>query len=117
MSYCSLTKGFLPRKFADCVFVLINIVLINSVHFADCVFVLINSVHFEDCVFVPINSVHFSDCVFVLINSVHFADCVFVLINNFKHKKIQTNAYLFLTRTHSMHIFGEIPFIKPQNDT
>ena len=30
-------------------------------------------------------------------------------------KKVQTNAYL--TRTHSMHIFWEIPFIKPQNDT
>ena len=24
---------------------------------------------------------------------------------------------VILTRTHSMHIFGEIPFIKPQNDT
>ena len=32
-----------------------------------------------------------------------------------KHKKVQMNAYL--TRTHSMHIFGEIHFIKPQNDT
>ena len=32
-----------------------------------------------------------------------------------KYKKVQTNAYL--TWTHSMHIFGEIPFIKPQNDT
>ena len=28
-----------------------------------------------------------------------------------KHKKVQTNTYL--TRTHSMQIFGEIPFIKP----
>ena len=29
-----------------------------------------------------------------------------------------TNERLFiLTRTHSMQIFGEIPFIKPQNDT
>ena len=37
-------------------------------------------------------------------------------------KGIQTqnvwNERLFiLTRTHSEHIFGEIPFIKPQNDT
>ena len=32
-----------------------------------------------------------------------------------KYKKVQTNAYL--TWTHRMHIFGEIPFIKPQNDT
>ena len=29
-----------------------------------------------------------------------------------------SNERLFiLTRTHSMQIFGEIPFIKPQNDT
>ena len=29
-----------------------------------------------------------------------------------------SNKHLFiLTRTHSMQIFGEIPFIKPQNDT
>ena len=29
-----------------------------------------------------------------------------------------SNERLFnLTRTHSVHIFGEIPFIKPQNDT
>ena len=29
-----------------------------------------------------------------------------------------SNERLFvLTPTHSMHIFGEIPFIKPQNDT
>ena len=39
-----------------------------------------------------------------------------------KKKRIQTqkgsNESLFiLTRTHSMHIFGEIPFVKPQNDT
>ena len=28
------------------------------------------------------------------------------------------NERLFiLTRTHSMQIFGEIPFVKPQNDT
>ena len=36
--------------------------------------------------------------------------------------KLQTqkgsNERLFsLTRTHSMHIFGEIPFVKPLNDT
>ena len=29
-----------------------------------------------------------------------------------------SNKRLFiLTQTHSMHIFGEIPFINPQNDT
>ena len=38
------------------------------------------------------------------------------------HREIQTqkgsNERLFiLTRTHSMHIFGEIPLVKPQNDT
>ena len=33
-------------------------------------------------------------------------------------KQKGSNERLFiLTRTHSMHIFGEIPFIKPQNDT
>ena len=33
-------------------------------------------------------------------------------------EKVQTNAYLFiLTPTHSMQIFGEIPFVEPQNDT
>ena len=32
-----------------------------------------------------------------------------------KHEKVQMNAYL--TWTHTMHIFREIPFIKPQNDT
>ena len=35
-----------------------------------------------------------------------------------KRKKVQTNAYLFImTRTHSLQIFGKIPFVKPQNDT
>jgi len=29
-----------------------------------------------------------------------------------------SNERLFiLTQTHTMHIFGEIPFVKPQNDT
>ena len=42
-------------------------------------------------------------------------------INLYKGK-IQTqkgsNERLFiLTRTHSMQIFGEMPFVKPQNDT
>ena len=32
-----------------------------------------------------------------------------------KHKKIQTITYL--TQTHSMQIFWELPLIKPQNDT
>ena len=49
-----------------------------------------------------------------------------------KHKQVQTNHNLseeiqtqtgpnkrlfILTRTHSMQIFGEIPFVKSQNDT
>ena len=34
-----------------------------------------------------------------------------------EHKKVQTNTYFMLTRTHNMQIFREIPFIKPQNDT
>ena len=32
-----------------------------------------------------------------------------------KDKKVQTNAYL--TRTLGIQIFGEIPFVKPQNGT
>ena len=32
-----------------------------------------------------------------------------------KHKEIQKYAYLF-SHGHSMQIFGEIPFTKPQND-
>ena len=33
-----------------------------------------------------------------------------------RHEKVKKkkHAYFILTRTHSMHIFGEIPFIKPQ---
>ena len=35
-----------------------------------------------------------------------------------KHKKVQTNAYLFWHgHTISVQIFVEIPFMKPQNDT
>ena len=42
-------------------------------------------------------------------------------INLYKGK-IQTQKgsnerLVILTRTHSMHIFGEMPFVKPQNDT
>ena len=29
----------------------------------------------------------------------------------------RTLTYFDMDRTHSMHIFGEIPFIKPQNNT
>ena len=36
---------------------------------------------------------------------------------NTKTEKGSNERLLILTRTHSMHIFGEIPFIKPQNDT
>ena len=48
--------------------------------------------------------------------------CVCVCVCVCVYSKIKTqkgsNERLFiLTRTHSMHIFGEIPFIKPQNDT
>ena len=32
-------------------------------------------------------------------------------------KKASNERLFILTRTHSMHIFGEIPFIKPENDT
>ena len=34
----------------------------------------------------------------------------------FKHEKVQTNSFI-LTRTHCMQIVGEIPFVKPKNDT
>ena len=34
-----------------------------------------------------------------------------------KHKKGSNERLFILTRTHSMQIHGEIPFIKPQNDT
>ena len=44
---------------------------------------------------------------------------VFVVVIFSRHPNTKrSNERLFiLTRTHSMHIFGEIPFIKPQNDT
>ena len=32
-------------------------------------------------------------------------------------QKSSNESLFIVTRTHSMHIFGEIPFIKPQNDT
>ena len=32
-------------------------------------------------------------------------------------QKSSNEHFFILTRTHSMHIFGEIPFVKPQNDT
>ena len=32
-------------------------------------------------------------------------------------KRFKNERLFILTRTHSMQIFGEIPFIKPQNDT
>ena len=46
----------------------------------------------------------------------------YLLLSVVSNFKIQTqkgsNERLFiLTRTHSTHIFGEIPFVKPQNDT
>ena len=40
-----------------------------------------------------------------------------ILKQRSKHKKAQTNAYLFEHRHTVCQIFREIPFIKPQNDT
>ena len=65
---------------------------------------------------------HWQICCFVLDNlpDAHLGQNAFKILRKIpeaksEHKKIQMNAYL--TRTHSMQIFGEIPFIKPQNDT
>ena len=35
----------------------------------------------------------------------------------FETQKGSNERLFILTRTHSMHIFGEIPFIKSQHDT
>ena len=34
-----------------------------------------------------------------------------------KHKKVKKERLFILVRTHNMRILGEIPFLKPQNDT
>ena len=34
-----------------------------------------------------------------------------------KTQKSSNERLFILTRTHGTHIFGEIPFVKPQNDT
>ena len=38
-------------------------------------------------------------------------------MNGIQTQKGSNERLFILTRTHSIHIFGEIPFIKPQNDT
>ena len=38
------------------------------------------------------------------------------LSNKIQTQKGSNERLFILTRTHSMHIFGEIPFMKPQND-
>ena len=66
----------------------------------------------------------FSSSLLSLVVSVEIkiAPCLLNLFNELCVNEIQTekgsNERLFiLTRTHGMQIFGEIPFVKPQNDT
>ena len=37
--------------------------------------------------------------------------------NKIQTEKGSKERLLIMTRTHSMQIFGEIPYVKPQNDT
>ena len=56
-------------------------------------------------------------CTDTAIHDVSLSHMFLLQLRRSKHKKVRTNAYLFLTQTDSMQIFGEIPFMKPQNDT